>query len=190
MKTKPLITFLLLISISCGSNSKQQSADSVTTKKATINVEHLSVDTTGLLKECKSPDRRYSAGSLQGVEAAKDSIAFMCFMRCYTCANTYKIIFVYKGGVETRKALSHDSLHYAFENGCDNNFTNFDAFAFILPLIDPEKQEDEHGSSMKFPDTVKIYKHINGDNWHFMKKVKVNSFEEYGRLEFNSIYGL
>jgi hypothetical protein len=195
MGNKLLIIISMFILMGCNprGNNKRGNVDSQVTKKSDNKVskkpDTLTVDTTGLLIDCKVLFRKSYIGGLQGTSSTKDSTGYMCFMDCYVCPNTYEIVFAYKEGVKSRKALGYEGLGKYFDAGCDNSFANFDCFAFVLPLVDPEKQKDMHALNMSFPIKVKIYKRIMADNWHLINEVNVNSFEEYGSLQFKTIYG-
>lgn len=132
-------------------------------------------------------NREY-VGALQIANTTNDSANYLCFAACYDCPESYEIIFIYTGGIEIRKTVGYDSLSKRFEDGCNNNFSAFDCFAFVLPMRDPEKQEDIHAMNIYFPVIVKVYKRVKIDSWRYIKTVKANNFKEYVTLQFKTIY--
>ncbi|SEN39219.1 hypothetical protein SAMN04488505_11041 [Chitinophaga rupis] len=145
-------------------------------------------DTTGFLSNCSPFMKSAYVGVLQGTNASRDSIFNLCFAPCYDCPETYEIIFVYKGGVRERKLMDYKIMEDIFRKGCGNHFSEFDCFAFVVPIRDPEKQDDMHALNMDFPLEVKVYSRIEGDKWRKVIARRVNSFEEYGDLQLNVIY--
>jgi len=145
-------------------------------------------DTTGFLSNCKLLMMRSYVGALQIATAINDSSSYLGFAACYSCKESYEIIFVYKGGNEIRKSIGYDSLGKIFEKGCYNNFSEFNCFAFVLPMRDPEKQEDIHAMSIDFPVIVRVYKRIESDHWEYIKTKKVETFGDYTALQFKTIY--
>ena len=127
-------------------------------------------------------------GALQVANAINDSSSNLCFAGCYSCKETYEIIFAYKGGIEIRNSMGYDSLDKIFEKGCYNNFLEFNCFAFVCPMRDPEKQDDIHEMNIDFPVIVRVYRRIENDNWQYIKTKKVKTFEDYTALQFNTIY--
>lgn len=191
LMTKVFFYFLVLFLPSCSPSTNNLNAldGSASSGIVAINSsDALTTDTTGFLSNCKS--FRMHQGALQGTNADKDSINYLCFSECYDCPETYKIIFVRKGGVEYRKSVGYKPIWEEFLKSCSNNFSDFDCFAFVLPMRDPEKQEDIHAMNIDFPVTVRAYKRISLDNWQQVKVLKVNTFEEYAALQFATIYGL
>lgn len=186
-----IIFFILIYSCSCSSlteessSSKKISAFKMDTLQSTIEI-----DTLGFLEDCKLLMNNAYEGALQGNNAGKDSNNYLCFSACYNCSQSYEIIFVLKGGIAKRKAMGYDLLFKEFQKGCDNKFSEFDCFCFVLPMRDPEKQEDIHAMNIDFPVQVKVYKRTSEDQWKFLEKIRVNSFHEYSLLQLKTIYQL
>jgi hypothetical protein len=187
-----IVLFLsLLVIAACNYSNSDRNVDK---QKAAVNKPiansqkaALSIDTTGFLSDCKKLSG-VSIGGLQYSPASRDSTGFMGFTACYSCTNTYEIVFVLKGGVAHRKAIGYLGLEKYIDRGCDNKYLDFDCYVFQAPMRDPEKQDDIHAVNMDFPLRVKVYKRIDGDNWHFIQAVKVDSLTDYLKLQFNTIY--
>jgi len=129
-------------------------------------------------------------GGLQGLPSkiSRDSTGFLCFASCFECKETYDIVFAYKGGIPKRIKMGYETLSKIFFNSCDNYYKDFDCFSFVLPITDPEKLEDTHDSPYHFPCTVKVYQRVVDDKWKFLKTLKINTFEQYSKLRFETIY--
>ena len=184
----------LLILISCNNLTSENKASS---NKDSNNLGNLAVseengmnskDTAGFFSNCQKWTGS-SMGFLQEVEASKDSLGPFCFYECYDCKETFEIIFVYKD-VKKRGQANHDFIWNEYEKGCVNIFSNFECFAFVYPMRDPDKQKDVHAMNIDFPITVRVYERNTGDNWKFLKKIKVKTFKELSLLQFKTIYRL
>lgn len=193
-----IIIFFTTFLLSCQSHSNKKldkftSVDTSVNQNRTlsrINTDTSIINSVHFLGNCLELMSNSSVGSLAEIDKDKDSTGYLCFADCYDCKESYEIIFVYKGGVSVRKRLGFEGVSKEFDNGCNNNFKNFDCFAFVNPMRDPDKQKDEHAMNIDFPVTVKIYKRITGDTWEFVKKIKVKSFEEYQLVRFKTIYDI
>jgi len=191
MINKNLIYLLGLIWItSCGTSTNENGSKSENKKKDSVTFEEnskITFDTTGFLKNCDELISHSSLGNLQGVEAGKDSIMNFYFGECFTCNETYQIIFVHK---EFNKRLdeAYNVLSSEFKNGCTNDFKNFNCFAFVYPMRDPDKQKDPHAINFDFPMFIRAYERIDNDNWRFIKSRQVKNYQEYALFKFNSIY--
>jgi len=146
-------------------------------------------DTTGFLSNCKELMKNQYIGGLQGTTASRDSTGLFGFVDCYTSPETYEIIFVPKGGIEKRTLHYITQIEKNFDNGCNNNFSGFDCYAFVAPMRDPEKQEDMHAMNMDFPLTVRAYERVGMDKWKLISVLKANTFAVYSNFEFQVIYG-
>ena len=162
-------------------NSK--SNDNAVAKNSNENLQ----DTTGFLFNCQKWSTGISEGYLQGIEASKDSLGNFCFYQCYDCKETFEIIFVHK---TKRGADTDDSMWNEFKDGCGNQYPDFNCFAFVYPMRDPDKQKDVHAMNVDFPVTVRVYERTIGDNWNFLKKVRAKNFHELSLLQFKTIYHL
>ena len=190
------VLYLLCFAASCTNNvpdisstvSNNKIDSSFTSKKELKR----NIDTFHFINNCSELIANKSIGAIQGTNHGKDSVGYFCIADCYVSKDkgSYEIIFSYKGGIVKRKTLGYDGLSKNYDEGCANNFINFDCFAFVIPMRDPDKQKDEHAMNIDFPNIVKIYRRIENDNWVFLKRVKVNSFEEYSEQQFKIIYGL
>jgi hypothetical protein len=141
------------------------------------------------LKLCDSWDLN-ATGFLMGIPRGRDSLGHLCFSACYSCQNTFDIIFVLKGGLSRRIKLGDESISKIFTSGCANTFQDFDCYAFVLKMKNPDKMADMHATRYSFPTAVTVYKRIQADNWSLVKKYLVKSYKEYRTLQFNTIYGL
>lgn len=130
-------------------------------------------------------------GHLQDVEGHPtfDSTGPFYSVACYHCKESYEVYFDLKGGFAERNTISEDSIWRLAGRGCQNLFSAFNCYAFVLPMRNPDEQDDEHAMNIDFPVIVKVYKRINLDNWRFVKKVHISTFSKYSRLIFNCIYG-
>lgn len=149
---------------------------------------NVSTDTTGFLGNCKKLLKHRSVGYLQGTTISKDSTGLFGFFDSYDSPLTYEIIFVAKGGIKSRSLDSISSVDEKLDKGCDNNFSDFDCYAFVYPMRDPEKQDDMHAMNIDFPVNVKAYIKVEGDNWRLVKQIKTNSFKEFSKFQFDVIY--
>lgn len=145
-------------------------------------------DTTGFLNNCRKLAKHRSVGYLQGTNISKDSTGLFGFFDCYDNLHTYEIILVNKGGIKSRNLDSISSIDEKLDKGCDNDFSEFDCYAFVYPMRDPEKQDNMHAMNIAFPAVVKAYSRIKGDNWRFIKYLKANSFKEFSKFQFDVIY--
>jgi hypothetical protein len=142
------------------------------------------------LKDCAKWNDHYS-GTLQGLhQRGADSTANLCFSAYYDVKPTYEIIFLYKGGVERRKALGDKAVSDIFFKACKDQYRDFDCFTFVLPLKDPEKMEDMHASNYIFPCKVKVYRRITEDAWQSLGEHSISTYKQYRELQFRTIYGL
>jgi hypothetical protein len=173
---------LFVCFMSCQSSTPQKKSD---IKKTDAE----GVDTVGFFHNCSDLISHSSLGSLQGVKANSDSIKNLYFADCFDCKETFQIIFVHKDS-EKRQDKEYDSLSSEFHGGCSVNFKNFNCFAFIYPMRDPDKQKNVHAMNMSFPLIVKVYERISDDNWKFVKRSIVKTFEEFSELRFKTIYHL
>jgi hypothetical protein len=189
-----LLCYVIFIFVSCNISSKNETnkkTDSLYSEKSALNKEnrHLG-DTNNFLEDCRKLTKRSWEGSLQGISRSKDSAGYLCFSACYDCQETYEMIFVFKGGVLRRKSIGYDSIWASFRNGCDNKFKDFDCFVFVLPIKDPEKQDDIHKTIYTFPEKIKVYKQMDSIDWRLLYDTSVTDFGAYGNLRFETIYKL
>ncbi len=181
---------LVVLIASCNSES---SSNKITVSDSLIKriaVKLQITDSVHFFNNCSELMNGSSSGGIQGVNTSKDSTGYFCFVECFDCKESYEVVLSYKGGIEKRKFIGYQKIEASFNSGCQNLFNDFDCFAFVLKMRDPEKQKDMHAMNIDFPVNVKIYKRISGDTWQFIKKIKAKSFEEYSRAELNTIYGL
>ncbi|HVV53985.1 MAG TPA: hypothetical protein VHC47_01600 [Mucilaginibacter sp.] len=183
-----LLCFLPLLSMASCSN-ETQGHDQISTSIHHKFENKIGFDTVRFFQDCKMMRKKHYIGGIQGTNAGRDSTGFIAFFPCYACHDTYEILFVHKGGLKQRKTLGYDGIEKDFLSGCNDSFSKFDCFAFVVPMRDPEKQSDMHALNMDFPTTVKVYERINGNKWEFIKEQHVKTFQEYGRLQLNVIYG-
>jgi len=160
---------------------KAVAKENVENKKMSMN------DTAGFFSNCQHWTYGLFMGNLQGVNASKDSLGAFCFYECYDCKETFRIIFIHKSksANNTNKAVWSE-----FENGCNEKYPNFNCFAFVYPMRDPDKQKDVHAMNIDFPVIVKTYERMADDNWRFIKQVKAETFKELALLQFRTIYHL
>jgi len=185
-------TLIILCLVSCQSSTSSQKGadknhDSVTSVTTPKSLNENLKDTTGFLSDCQKWSSGAYEGYLQGVEASKDSLGDFCFYECYDCKETFQIILVHK----TQRGNDTDnSVWNEFENSCGNQYANFNCFAFVYPMRDPDKQKDVHAMNVDFPVTVRAYERTNGDSWRFLKKVRAKNFHALSLLQFKTIYHL
>ena len=142
------------------------------------------------LKDCKKWDE-WSSGALQALDPRrKDSARNLCFSTYYGGSIPYEIIFVYKGDVEHRNKIGDDSINKDFTHGCDSLFRDFDCYAFVHPMVNPDTLQDIHGDKNVYPASVKVYKRVRDDQWLFVGQDSVHSLPELSDLRFRTIYGL
>lgn len=185
---------LVIACISCNdsvsltsSKTDQSNVDSVSSVTFPEKREVTVKDTTGFLSNCQNWNSGTSMGYLQGVKSDKDSLGAFSFYECYDCDNTFQIIFIHKN----KRGVDNDnSVWDEFERSCSNKYENFNCFAFVYPMRDPDKQKDVHEMNIDFPVTVKAYERITDDNWRFVKKIEAKTFKELSSFQFLIIYHL
>jgi hypothetical protein len=148
---------------------------------------------TSLIDFLKNPancNMRLSHGALQGTNHSKDSTGYLGFADFYDCAETYRIIFLYKD-IGQRATLGYDSLSKIFfsKQQKNNGFIDFKGFAFIFPQKDPDML-GENKDNIDYPINVRAYQRTGQTTWLFMAQIKAKSFEELSSFEFRTIYGL
>lgn len=170
-------------------NSNIGNSDSTNYTDSYEKIQTSPKDTTGFFSNCQELMYHSSLGSLQSVEADKDSLKNLYFAACYDCKTTFEIVFSHKVP-EKRKDQNYKSLSNEFTNGCAEYFKNFNCFAFVCPMRDPDKQKDVHAMNIDFPVEVRVYERTADDIWEFVKRAKVKNFKDYALLQFKSIYHL
>lgn len=148
------------------------------------------VDSVRFLNNCKSLMERSWQGALQVENHHQDSTNFLCFAACYDCVNTFEIVFLFGSNVETRRQMGYSSIWSIFQDGCGTSFKDFQAYAFVAPMIDPESLEDIHKPNMSFPCDVKAYRRVINDNWRLVDAKTVKDLNSYNEYRFEIIYDL
>ena len=120
-------------------------------------------------------------GGIMGVSQS-DSTGPYYFGECFDTAETYRLIWVPKGG-----PLGIDSLRKTFKAGMDNSYEYFDVYAFVLPLIDSEEMEDDHKDYTPYPVRVSVYER-KGKVWRNVRIDTVRNLSEFGRLQVTSVF--
>ena len=154
-----------------------------------INKTVSTVDTTGFFKNCEQLMNGSSIGALQGTNHSDDSTSNLCFLDNYE-NKSFEIILLLKGGIGKRKTVDPSKIVKLFNGGCRNMFTNFDCYAFVLPMRDPQTQIDLNEMNIDFPVTVKSYRRITSDNWQFLREFKAKTFRDLSDFQFATIYDL
>ena len=178
---------IFLLFISCNNSTSSGNGISANTANAAVKINL--PDTSGFLSDCQKIEKNISSGYLQGVEIEKDSLGLFGFYECFDCKETYEIVFVHKD-FNIRKQLENDSVWRALQAGCRDYFKDFESFAFVYRMRDPDKQIHMHELNMDFPLVVRIYERIADDKWKFIMTAIVKTFSEFGFLQFKSIYHL
>ena len=194
MSKNKVYSILLFICLSCQNStltkkknvSNSFSSDTLSQKVTDFDEMYVK-DTTGFLSNCQNRISGSSMGYLQEVPSRKDSLGAFCFYECYDCKETFEIVFIHKNkqGPDT-----DNSVWDEFEKSCHNNFSNFNCFAFVYPMRDPDKQKDIHAMNIDFPVMIKAYERITNDNWKFVKEIKAKKFKEFSLFQFKTIYHL
>lgn len=185
------IVIIVIVSCNNSGSVKKTSLDSKDDTAITYvkGIKEL-IDTTDFFSNCDELIHHSTLGSLQGVEASKDFLQRLYFGDCFDyCKETFQIIFAHKD-INKRTDGGYNSITKEFENGCSNYFKNFECFAFVCPMRDPDKQKDIHALNIDFPVVMRIYERVSGDNWSFIKKVVAKTFEEYALIRFKTIHHL
>jgi len=193
-------TFLLFLTFyGCGlSNSntiKDSTTDKVVTKTSiddsvSVTSEKTIDDTTryshfNFLKGCNEFER--AIGSIQGATES-DSIGPYPIADCFIAKETYELLFVPKEEFSIRKKMSFEDLKKRYF--ADTSYATFDCYAFVVPMLDPEKQKDMHKDYTQYPSDVKVYKRVRLDSWKLLTKRRINSLSEYARLELDCIFNI
>jgi hypothetical protein len=188
----PLVTILLSITLlNCkpGGRASANTAKNEISSSDKVKISTINLDTLDFLKNCDTLISHSYIGALQGIKHPKDSTGLFCFIPNYAAPKTYEVVLAYKG-IENRNLDKYEEMSKAFNQGCGNNFAKFDCFAFVAPMLDPEKQPDLDSPTMEFPLNVQIYKRESNGRWKPVAGRLVNSFGEYSELRFNTIYGI
>jgi len=186
----PVKVIICIFFVACNNSSNSivpdnKSADSVSNVKSYSRSKEIREDTIGFLSNCDQWKKGLSEGSLQGLDINKDSLEDFCFYECYDCKETFEIAFAYKNKNEKNK---EDLMWSEFSKGCSNKFEKFNCYAFVYPMVDPDKQKDVHEINIRFPVTVRAYRRIDGDRWHLIKKEDIKDFHDLSLLRFQTIY--
>jgi len=186
---KTLFVLYLLFYLACtNTNFRFHDGDLVTVTKSYDNDKAYSVDTSHFLKDCNTMKRQYYVGAIQDTLADRDSAGYIVFFPCYTCKETYEVIFAYKGGKNARKVLGYDGVEKEYLEGCKDGFKKFESFAFVLPMRNPEKQKDLHAMNIDFPVKVKVYGQIERDNWRYIVQREFKTFNDYAAFQLAVVY--
>ena len=195
MKRNKVLIFGLITLLGCSNVISHDNINKEQPTEMTANTfKEKAVKDTSLIdffKNSTNCTMRLSHGALQGTNHSIDSTGYLGFAGFYNCQTTYELIFLYKD-VFTRVALGYDSLSRIFFNKQvqKSAFQEFDCYAFVLPIRDPEQQADIHEMPIDFPVNVKAYKRIKSTTWQFKGELKAKTFEEYSEFQFKVIYGL
>lgn len=195
-KTITIVAAILFI-LSCqvpGQQVRNGARDSLTEAGAQGNGhnQYVAIDkSVHFFGNCDSFYKRLTSteGYLQMVDGGPDFDStgpFVC-AECYESGKSFEVYFAYRGAFRDRKP-HEDSLMYHTEDSCANGFRSFNCFAFVLPMVDPDQLPDD-SMNITFPVSVKVYSRLRADQWTFVKKVQIDSFPQYTRLVFNTIYG-
>ena len=140
-----------------------------------VKIEKVDFD---FLTDCDSLE--IWSGGIQGVERS-DSTGVYLMAQCFS--NKHYDLIVYSEQVVDYK--------YAVDNVTKNINSKIDGasyYAYEIPKIIPKNHENEFDTyEYVYPSEVKVYKLFN-DGWYLIRKEKVKSFEQLGRLKLNSLY--
>jgi hypothetical protein len=131
-------------------------------------------DTLGFLSNCKNWSSTYE-GYLQALERSKDSLGPFFFYESYNTGASFELIFVPK-----EKGKNWDD----YQNGCANQYRDFDIYSFVYPLRDPDKQKDVHQINIDFPVSVRLFRRDSADLWQYKGVRTARSLSELTELEF------
>jgi hypothetical protein len=200
MKSAALNIMLAITCLWVSCNSDHSGHTNLVTKSKPENGDNdkskMPSDTLDFLSNCVHLTRFSSYQGLQGTNASVDSTEYLCIANCYTCKETYELIFKYKGTLYETKKLGKDFIFDEFHSGCSNNFDKFSCFAFVYPMKEPEPGECEDAKGnpipcdlgIKFPVNVKIYTRDRTNRWIFQENVEKKNFEELSMLFFKTVY--
>jgi len=192
-------SFLLFIPIvfmilSCHSNIKDST---VLSNQLPFKQKEYSVDSINFFDSCSSVVTYSSWIGLQGTDASLDSTTYLCLADNYNAKKTYELIGRYKSTIESQKAIGRDSLFHIFNNACSNSFADFECYAFVFPMTEPEPGEctDKNGEpiacsiGINFPVNIKAYYRVHDNDWISVGNKIANRFEELSSFEFKTVYG-
>jgi hypothetical protein len=186
---KTLFVLYLLFYLACtNTHSRTHDGDLVTVTKSYDKEKATSVDTFHFLKDCNIMKHQYYVGAIQDTLADRDSAGYIVFFPCYTCKETYEVVFAYKGGKNARKVLGYNGVEKEYLEGCKDGFKKFENFAFVLPMRNPEKQKDLHAMNIDFPVKVKVYGQIERDNWRYIVQREFKTFNDYAAFQLAVVY--
>ena len=186
---KVLYVLAILVFTGCTNyNPVKLKEGSITSIKKNESKLVTKADTYHFFKDCREMKRRYYVGAIQDTLADRDSAGYMVIFPCYCCKETYEIILAYRGGKDIREKLGYDGVAKEYLEGCKDEFKKFECFAFVLPMRDPEKQEDLHAMNIDFPVLVKVYGQTVGNNWHLITKRVIKTFNDYAAMQVALVY--
>jgi hypothetical protein len=143
--------------------------------KQEAKIEKIDFD---FLTDCDSLDMWQ--GGIQGMNVS-DSTGPFVMAQCFS--NKHFDLIVYSN----REIGLKEGTDFK-EKSIKNGIAGAEYYAFEIPKKIPEDPENEFDTyDYIYPSEVKIYK-LFDDGWYLIKRQNVGSFEELGRLKFNSIY--
>jgi len=155
-------------------------------------------DSIDFFKDCDKLIEFSSFQGLQGTDKSRDLTGYLCIADCYDCKETYELIFKYKAGLEKIKSIEieEDVIFNIFKSGCSNQFSDFDCYAFVYPMRQPEPGEcaDKNGkpincdSGVDYPVKVKAYYREAGNHWIFLEEKKIKDFEALSLFFYHATY--
>ena len=186
---KILFVLPLLFCLACNNTNSRSHSDGVVTVTKSYGKNNATIaDTAHFLKDCKTMKHGYRIGAIQDTLADRDSAGYIVFFPCYTCKQSYEVVFAYRGGKNARKVLGYDGVEKEYLEGCKDGFKKFESFVFVLPMRDPEKQEDIHAMNIDFPVKVKVYGQIEGDKWRYVVQREFKTFNDYAAFQLAVVY--
>ncbi|WP_018342912.1 hypothetical protein [Cytophaga aurantiaca] len=140
-----------------------------------VKIEKIDFD---FLTDCDSLDMWQ--GGIQGINVS-DSTGPFIMAQCFANKNFDLIVY------SNRKIELKEGTDFKGKS-IKNGIAGAEYYAFEIPKKIPEEPENEFDTyDYVYPSEVKIYK-LFEDGWYLIKRGKVDSFEELGRLKFNSVY--
>lgn len=120
-------------------------------------------------------------GYLQGVEKSDSSGPY--FMSEYFSDTLSFELFYVPEDLSRRDKISFDSIEVARAN----DFQGYNCYAFVYPMVDPDKAEDYHADNTPYPVVVYSYYREKG-SWKELDAATANDLTELSQIRMRAIY--
>ena len=187
MKHLGLYTCIAFIFSACLNNTNRKIAlkDSAFNKKiegyndSNSTIKSMPSDSVPDFLSFKMKERSF--GIFQNIDRT-DSAGPYVHWKYYSDTLSFELIFYPKN--ISKKLVEFSSFERKYGQ---NNYVDFNCFAFVYPMIDPEKDGDYHADNTPYPVTVKAYFRKNG-LWNFVSSREVKNMTELSKYRVDVMY--